>query len=231
MKDRTTPEEDDEAKRPGFLVRAELRVLDQIIDYFQRLRNRVEPPVDAEESSRDRRTKPHEDAVPAPDGDAPPRRRVPAFLVNVMVLLVGGISGMSFSYHLLSKVADSNAVVIDYLHEQVMQLEKEDARSANTKDKYLRKIAEHEKEIQEYRDAIDAYQNQVDDLRLKLKTEESLRQAGAGSTGRQAPAGRGNYSPPARKQPPVREKTKTCVTGSQNTAANLAQCMDDFNRK
>lgn len=224
-------DEGEEGKRRGFLVAAELRLLDGIIAFFQRLRNRVEPVVVEEEDPRGggrRRSRGRDEEAPAPVA-APKHGRLRSFLLWLAALLAVGIGGMLFSYQLLSKAIDSNEVIIDYLRDEVVRLEREDRRSANAKARYLETIAEHERKIGEHEEAMNDCRAQAEELRKQLAAETALREP-VYSGGVRTRLG-GSSGIGARSGRTTPEKTANCVTGSANAAANLARCVDEFNRK
>lgn len=215
---------------PGVVSATELRLIDAAIGFFQRLRNRVAPPVDAEAADHGgrRRSPAHGaaagDAAPAAVA-APVPGRLRSFLLHVAFLLVGTIAGMTFSYRILSQVIDANDIIVDYLRDQIAQMTKEEARNLNARAKLQLQVAENNKEIREFRVVIDEYKDLVEDLRQQLSELKAVR---AGTPARTiAPYA----TSPAKSKPSGQTKLGTCVMGSGSTAASLANCVDEFNRK
>lgn len=208
-----------------FLATGILRAIDAAAAFLQRLRNRIEAPK-SEETSRNGRKK-----GPAHDDDlatlqvvaAREHRHLSRILVFLLALLIGGISGMTYSYTLLSRSINSKEAVIDYLRDEIAQLEKEGKRNVNEMAKYQKKINENDKEILGYQDEIEDYKKQAEELRSQLSAVKGDQRSTLAQDGRGAMAATGKR--------PAREKTGTCVMGSTNTSANLTHCVEEFNRK
>ena len=208
-----------------FLAAGMLRAIDATGAFLQRARSRIEAP-DDEETARDDRKSPaardREVATPQVVGTAAPGR-LRRFLVVMLALLIGGISGMAYSYRLLSRSIDSRVAVADYLRDEITQLEKEGARNVNEMARYQKKIRDNDKEIAAYQQGMRDYEKQLDELRSELNTLKGVRT--------NPPAQDSHGAAAAKNRRPTPEKTGTCTMGSANAAANLAHCVQEFNRK
>lgn len=214
------------------LMTTELRVIDAVSGFLQRLRKRVDAaPVDDEASDDGRRrlrSDSRDAAVPEAALVVLPRpRRLSYFLIFAVALMIGAVSGAAFSYRLLAKMVESNATIIEYLRDEVAGLEKQDAINMKERAKHQRVIQEYDKEIAGYREEIEGYKTQVDELQSQLSAIKTPRQEPAASAS-DVRGGAATAMPGKRSLP---QKTGTCTTGAANTAADLARCVAEFNRK
>lgn len=231
MKSDRRSEEEEEAPAEGgaasgalrFLVAGELRLIDAAIGFFQRLRNRIAPPLEDEEPRRGARRGASHDADGAAADRAPPKsRRMRNALLIVAALLASGIAGMDFSYRILARIIDSNDMVIDDLRDEIAKFQKQEVRNLNAAAKYRQQIEDGEAALAGQREEIADYRNQIADLRVQLSALTGAAKATAAGRAYAAPVQR-----PTRRAP---DKTGSCVTGTQNAAANLARCVEQFNR-
>lgn len=211
----------------GFLPAAELRTLDALIGFFQRLRSRIVPAVAEEESvlGRKRSSAQAEVQVAQTVAAVPRRGRLISVLLPLLFLLAGGSGGAVFSYRLLSRVIAANETIADYQRDEIAQMAKEDARNLSTRAKLQQQVADDNKEIREYRVVVEEYKDLVEDLRNQLgAAKASAASPPQDNVARSATSARSRARPAPRK-------TGTCVMGPGSTAASLAHCVDDFNGK
>ncbi|MBI4986966.1 MAG: hypothetical protein HZC24_16880 [Rhodocyclales bacterium] len=211
-----------------------LKPLDGVIGLLQHIRNRIEPPADAEEDRRDNRHRAR--SVVAETAAAPARpSRLRGMLFLLLALIGGAFAGMVFSFGLLSKIIDSKDLVIDDMQEEIKQLNKEERHSLNVRAKLQERVDEGARKLGEYQAAIEDCRSRADDLKGKLDALNQqlnaqavdARRSGQPSAPRRA-AGISSRNAPQVKPP---EKTGTCVTGTTDAAANLTRCVQDFNRR
>ena len=216
------------ARLRQFLAAGILRSIDAAIGLLQSLRNRIEAPIDEEEDPRNgrKRLSAHgsDHALP-PVAEPPKPRRLHRFLVLVLVLIVGSVSGMTFSYRLLSRSLNAKESIIEFLKDEIAQQEKGEARTLNEMAKHQKKIYENEKTISAYQEEIQDYKNQVEELSSQLS---ALKTPPAEPIIQNEHANRAGA---ARSKRPTPGKTGNCVMGTANATANMAQCLEDFNRK
>lgn len=206
----------------GFLIAGGLRLIDGVVGRLQRLRDRIAPPTEAEDPWHGGKK------AAARDDDTPPTaaslqkpHRLRSFLLVVATLLAGGLLGMEFSYSALSKIIRSQDLLIDDLRDEMAQYRKQETRNLNAAARYQKKIEENDMEIEGYQQEIAAYQKQLEELRAQLSAASAstrpnpVQTHGGGAT---------------RYKRPTRDKTGTCVMGGADSAASLAQCVEQFNR-
>ncbi len=224
------PEEDSgTTEHPGLMERLghavterEVHLLDRTIGLFQRWRNRLEPPAE-EDDRRGGRRGAQAEAAPAAAPPAPARGRLRGFLIVVALLLAAGFAGMSFSYALLRKTLESDGVIIDDLRDQLSQMEKDDARKLSIQARDQNQLAEQRKTIREHEAKLQEYEDQLAQLRQQVAalTAPPPRPDAAATAGsRQARA--------ALRAAP--QKTGNCVATGSTAAADLARCVENFNR-
>lgn len=205
--------------RPARLKKALLRAVDACSAGLQRLRNRIEPPL--EESLRD-----HGRRNGAPEAQAPPRPKslLRRTLIVVLCLLIGGNVGMLFSYRLLARSLDARAEVIDFLQERIADWQREDGRNRKSLAKCQEESGAHWKAAHEAQRQVDADKEKIDELEKRLASVKPVERPIAPPAAR-TPSAR---TPPAATARPL--KSGDCTTGATNAAENLAKCLDQFNR-
>ena len=222
MKDEVPILEDAE-QGPGRLARAALRVIDAGLRGLQGLRERIEAPIDAEDSGEHGRRKPSTaDAQPAIETSAPPRKTLlHRFLVVVMCLLIGGVTGMLISYRGFSKQIDSQLKQIDYLQDENRLAARNEARNLDAKTKLQREISDYRAYLNEIQQESADYKRQIAELKARLAPPPSpTRPAAKGGTA----------TAPATARPRLPQKTGTCVTNTENPSGNVLDCISKFNR-
>lgn len=215
-----------------------MAVIDALISPLQGLKNRIAPADEEEEDVRDRRHKPlaharlDEELVTT----APTKpRRLRSFLFIVLALVVGALSGMWFSYDQLSKTLSADNAIIGYMQDEIHQLEKSEKRNLNARaklqeqvDAITAELKENRAEIRDYQDQIEAYKIQNDNLTRQLNAHNDTSGRYSSSPLRRPVPDYAARRPTTRQAP---EKTGNCVTGGASTAADLARCVEEFNRK
>jgi hypothetical protein len=236
--DRKRDEEEVEAPaHPGLMQRLghaaterELHMLDGAIGFFQRWRGRIAPPDEEDDDRRGgRRPAKAEEPAPAAPVDAAKHHRRRGFLIVVALLLAAGVGGMFFSYALFSKLIESDDLIIDDLRDQVAQMEKAEARSLSLQAKDQNQLAEDRKTIREQQAKLDEYEAQLTQLRQRMATFTP-------------PPPQAQVQPPAQHDTVVNsgsrqirvgrrpQKTGKCDAGSGSAAADIARCVDTFNK-
>lgn len=207
---------------PGFLIAHGLRLLDRAIAWLQHWRARIAPPEEAEDPRHGRRrpaVHADETAAAAPVPTKPWRLR--SFLLLVASLLLGGLAGMQFSYSALSRIIDSQDLLIEDLRDGIGRLQKQDARNLNTAARYQQKHDEDDMKLKEYRQQVADYEAQIEELQAQVR---------AASPPPPVPATRQAVGAASRYRQPAPEKTGNCVMGTATAAADLARCVEQFNR-
>lgn len=220
--DEDAPEDyTEKAAGPGFLVAHELRLLDGTIAFLQHWRNRIAPPEEEDDHRHgSRRATFHDEPAAAAAAPAKPRR-LRSFLLVVAALLSGGLAGMEFSYSALSRIIDTQDMLIEDLRDGIGRLQKQDARNINAAARYQQKLEEEDMKLKEYRQQVADYEAQIEELRAQVR---------AASPPPRVPATRQAVGSASRYQRPAPEKTGKCVMGTANAAADLTRCVEQFNR-
>ncbi|MFA6311581.1 MAG: hypothetical protein WCV99_15865 [Sterolibacterium sp.] len=197
----------------GFFVSRYLRIIDGLSAGLKRLRSRAGKPKE-EDSEREERSEsrappkkaktPHADEAPAAAPPAP-RSVVRSFFIYLLVLILGIIAGMIFSFALLSNMVINQAQKIGDQRDEISQLEKQYSRALESEAKYRKRLGEIESQ-------------------LNLATQKAGKET-TGESGNSPGA-----APAAKERPATPNKTGDCTLESGN-AENLARCLDEFNRK
>lgn len=187
-----------------------LRVIDALSGVLKRLRKRAGKPVE-EDGQREEREEPRGSRKPAktphPDqapAAAPPAPRGPvrSLFIYLLVLIVGIIAGMIFSFALLSNMVINQAQKIGDQRDEISQLENQYSKALESQAKYRNRLSDVE--------------SQLNQLTQRI--------------GKEAPAEPANPPATAKEKSPISAKTGNCTLESGN-AEELARCIDDFNRK
>ena len=139
-----------------------------------------------------------------------PRSGVHNLIINLLVLVIGTIAGMTFSFTLLSSMVFNQANRINDQREDIGQLEKQVSRIMESEAKYRKENNELQKRLSEM-EATAAAQNAAKEAPLA----ESAASSAPHSTGKQSQA----------------KKTGDCKLDAGNLGGNLNRCIDEFNRK
>jgi hypothetical protein len=226
MRDDRRPDEEAEApEQPGLLQRVgravtvrEIRLIDRSIGLFQNWRKRLEP---AEVDDRGGRGHRAEAAEPATEeGSGAKRGRLRGFLIVAALLLAAGFGGMLFSYSLFSRTIDADDLVIDDLRDQLAQMQKADARNISIQAKDQRQIADQKRALRESAVKAEEYEEQIAQLRRQvaaLTPPPPKREAAVTTAG-----------PRLQRLPP--QKTGRCKADGRDAAADVARCIEEFNR-
>lgn len=193
-----------------FFVTRYLRLIDGLSAGLKRLRSRVGEPKEADGEGEERSESraphkkaktPHAEEAPAA-APPPPRNPVRSFFIYLLVLIVGIIAGMIFSFALLSNMVINQAQKIGDQRDEISQLEKQYSKALESQAKYRNRLSDVE--------------SQLNQLTQRLGKEAPVEPA----------------SPPAtaREKSPIPAKTGNCNLESGN-AEELARCIDEFNRK
>lgn len=190
---------------------------------LKRLRSRAETPheEDREEDrhgdnsseTRVARKKTAPPPVPEAIKAIEPRSPVRSFFVYLLVLIIGGIAGMTFSFALLSKMITNQAEKIGDQRDEIAQMENQLSRVQQAEAKSRLENMEYQKKLSEV-------ENQLN----------SAIQKPGGNTPPPTTSG-GNPTAPAAVRPPVSRKTGDCTLESGKIGDNLTRCIDEFNRK
>lgn len=214
-------------QRPIHLLQASVvKILDACSGLLQRLRKRaVEPgkeqtPDDERRAARPEshaKAKPREDhAKEAPPKEAAvpaPHSAVHSALLYLLVLIVGSVAGMTFSFLLFSTMISNQAKKIDDQREDISQLEKQHSRLLESEARYRKENTEYKQRLSE------------------LEALEAARVAATTAQEAAASQAAANSSAAARGKPPVARKTGNCTVDAGNIDHNLNRCIDEFNRK
>ena len=214
--------------RPKHFVQAGVvKIIDAGTGLLQRLRKSAAEP-SAEEASADERSaareesharKPREDhSKEAPPKQAPPKQAVAAhphspihnILIYLLVLIVGGLAGMTFSFVLFSTMVSNQAQKIDDQRDEISQLEKQHSILLESEARYRKENNEYRKQLSE------------------IEATAAARNAEAEKAAREAA---GNSVAPQGARRPVARKTGNCNLDAGNIDNNLTRCVEEFNRK
>lgn len=206
-----------------FLQAGMVRMIDACSGLLLRLRKRAAEPKDEETQNDERRSArenhPEKSAVrvehakevtPEEVAVHEPRSPLRSFFVYLLVLVIGAIAGMTFSFTLLSTMLINQAQRIEDQSDEITQLEKQHSRIQESEAKCRKENTEYQKRVSEF--------------------EANLTpQNAAGDPAIAEPAG--SSAPHATGKPPQARKTDNCNLDAGNIGGNLTRCIDDFNRK
>lgn len=207
-----------------------LRIIDASSGLLQRLRKRAETP-NEEEPGEDRHRDDSSETPVARKKTAPPpnskgatpptaeaiksvepRSPVRSFFIYLLVLIIGGIAGMTFSFTLLSKMTTNQAQKIGDQRDEITQMEHQLSRILQSEAKYRLESMEYQKRLSE--------------------VENHLNSAIPKPGGNTPPTeSAGNRSVPATGKSPVSLKSGECTLESGKIGDNLSRCINQFNSK
>lgn len=208
--------------RPKHFLQAGLvRSIDACSSLLQRLRQRAQEsngddaPADEKHAEREPRQEkappreePPKEPIPREAAVKPPRSRLHNAIIYLLVLVVGALAGMVFSFTLMSTMVVNQAQRIENQQDEISQLEKQ-----NTK--ILESEARYRKENSEYRQRLDEFERIAEEAAKSQALLESAANSTAHAPGKPAQA----------------KKTGKCNVDAGNIGGNLNRCIDDFNRK
>ena len=195
-----------------FFRSAYVRIIDATTGRLKRLRDRIGGPEEeqgeGEERSESRTSRKKTKLAPTelePAAAAPhaPRSPVRSFFIYLLVLIVGIIAGMMFSFALLSNMVINQARKIGDQRDEISQLEKQYSRVLESEVKYRNRLSE---------------------------IETQLNQASRATAKESAPAESSKPPAAAKEKSSISQKTGNCNLESGN-AEMLSKCIDEFNRK
>lgn len=213
-------------------VLAELRIVDAISGFLDRLRKRIDSSSERSDAQDDRKgiSRARPDQVAESEATAPPRpKRLVYVLAFTLTLIVGAAAGGAYSYRMLSKAIDSNSMVVEKLRDELADLKKQDSLSRKELANRQRTIDTYDKGIVRYLKEIEEYKTETAELRNQLSAARST-----ASTTRKALSsreGRSSQASAAAGQPARSPKAGTCIADPANIAASLGKCVEEFNRK
>ncbi|MDD5174918.1 MAG: hypothetical protein PHQ05_00660 [Sterolibacterium sp.] len=200
-----------------------VRMIDASSGLLLRLKKRAEESRDedtrADKKHPERETRPEK--IPAREervkGAAPrevavqePRSPLRSVFIYLLVLVIGAIAGMTFSFALLSTMLFNQAHRIEDQRDEIAQLEKQHSRILESEAKYRKENVEYQKRLSEIEENV-AAQNAAKESSLP----EPAGSPGIPVTGKQHQA----------------KKTGDCKLDAGNLGGNLTRCVDEFNRK
>lgn len=202
------------------------KIIDAGRGLLQRLRKRTTEPGEGQAPDDERKAarpesqakakarEAHAKEVPPQEVAAPhPHSAVHSILLYLLVLIIGSVAGMTFSFLLFSTMVSNQAKKIDDQRDEISQLEKQHSR-------LLESEANYRKESNE--------------SRQRLSELEALEAARVAATAAQEAAANPTAANPAttaRGKQPVARKTGNCTVDAGNIDQNLNRCIDEFNRK
>lgn len=227
--DRRLEEESEAPEEPGFAARfgaavaaRELRVVDHFLAVLQRIHDRLAP---EEDDRRDRRhgKVDRREAVTVGESAPAPRHSLRNFLIVVGLLAATAAVASFYSYRLLQKSIETDALVIEDLRDQLAQMELAEKRNLTIQAKDQQLLAENRKTIREHEAKAQEYEDQIEQLRQQVAalTPPPPRPAATAPT---------RVAPHAAALRPAPQKTGNCVATGSNAGADLARCVENFNR-
>ncbi len=207
----------------GFLQTGGARLVDAGKGLMQRLRNRGKP-----SPEEDRVDKRHDDksrdpgvarkkTEPPPTAEAPkavkPRSPVRSFFLYLLVLIIGGIAGMTFSFALFSKIIANQAEKIGDQRDEIAKIETQLSRTMESEAKFRLETMESKKKLSEVENRLNA-------------AIQNSRENTAPTETRVNPT-----APAAAVKSPGSVKSGDCVLASGKIGDNLARCINSYNRK
>ena len=190
-----------------FIQARYLRIIDALSGLLKRLRNRVKKSEESEggEEGTERVSRKKVKEPPPQTAVTPPvpRSHVRSFFIYLLVLIIGVIAGMTFSFALLSKMLINQYQKIDDQREENAQLEQQNSRALESEARYRKKLGEVEAQFNR------ATRSTEKDIGIPVPDNSALPVAGTQA---------------------ISKQEGKCTLESGN-ASNLAKCLDEFNRK
>ncbi|MBI5922121.1 MAG: hypothetical protein HY847_10820 [Betaproteobacteria bacterium] len=209
------------------LLSGEVKVIDAFSGVLQRLRKRAADsdseitPAEGQDEAHEGReesrakSKPREErskAVEKPQeavAEAHPHSTFHVILLYILVLIIGCVVGMIFSFLLLSTMVTNQAKKIDDQRDEISQLERQHTHLLESEAKYRDENKQYRQRISEF------------------EAEEAAREAKEAAIQETAAAASGV----SRARPGTPQKTGNCKLGAGNIDNNLNRCIEEFNRK
>lgn len=189
-----------------------LRVIDAMSGVLKRLRSRVGKSRQEEDqedekgeprASRKTTKAPHADEAAVAAAPPAPRSPVRSFFIYLLVLLVGILTGMIFSFALLSNMVINQAQKIGDQRDEIAQLEKQYSRVLQSEAKYRNRVSEVEA--------------QLDQITRTTVKETAAVEA--------------STAPAATSEKPAKPRNVGNCALESGDPGKLARCIDEFNRK
>lgn len=111
--------------------------------------------------------------------------------------------------------------MIDYQREQISLLEKESDRNLAAKVRYQKDFYEQEKAMRALREETQEQKERIEELEARLAAQKAA----------SLPPARGVRSPLAAQARSAQAPQKTGTCAMSGNTANLADCIDQFNRR
>ncbi|MFA7280376.1 MAG: hypothetical protein WC100_09775 [Sterolibacterium sp.] len=213
------------------LLSGEVKVIDAFSGVLQRLRKRAADsdseiaPAEGQDEAREGReeshakSKPHEERGKAKEKDKPQEAVAEShshstfhvILLYVLVLIIGCVVGMIFSFLLLSTMVTNQAQKIEDQQDEISQLEKQHTHLMESEAKY--------------RDENKQYRQRISEFEAEQAAREAKEAAAQEAAALLSGPSRGRASPS------TPQKTGNCKLGAGSIDNNLNRCIEEFNRK
>jgi hypothetical protein len=216
------------------LLSGEVKVIDAFSGVLQRLRKRAADsdseiaPAEGQDGAREPREgreeshakgKPQEERGKAKEKEKPqeavaeshPHSTFHVILLYVLVLIIGCVVGMIFSFLLLSTMVTNQAKKIDDQRDEISQLEKQHTHLMESEAKY--------------RDDNKQYRQRISEFEAEQAAREAKEAAAQEAATLPSAAARGK----AGSSTPL--KTGNCKLGAGSIDNNLNRCIEEFNHK
>jgi len=211
------------------LLSGEVKVIDAFSGALKRLRKRAAefdseiPPAAGQDGEREAREEGHARSKPQEERgkakempeeavvEAHPHSTFHVILLYVLVLIIGCVVGMIFSFLLLSTMVTNQAKKIDDQRDEISQLERQHTH-----------LLESEARC---RDENKQYRQRIGEFEAEQAAREAKEAAAQEAAAMLAGAARGKAAASAP------QKTGNCKLGAGNVDNNLNRCIEEFNRK
>jgi TolA-binding protein len=203
----------------------ELHVVDKVLALFQRWHDHLAPPEEDDRHGRRPGRQPapeaHEEA-PAPSAAAAPHHRLRTFLLIVGLMAASAAIAGFLAYRVFARMMESDSVLIDDLRDQIVQLEKADRQNVSRQAKDQQQLAELRKTLREKEVQIQENEDEISALKEKV--------AALAAAAKPAPTITSSRVTRAPVVTPQSARGGNCVASGPNAAADLARCVQNFNR-
>lgn len=206
----------------GMMAGAALRAIDAGLRALQRLRNRIEVPVEEDEDARHGRSRRAGTLaaaialeLPVSPGAPPARSLRRRALTVLLCLLLGAGVGILLAYRGAAELLAARETMIEYQQEQIERGTRQEAVDLDIRSRQQNEIAVYRQRLRETQQEVDEQQSRIAQLDSELQAMKRVAQPAPRSAGG------------ARAVP---QKIGNCVTGPTSTPAQLRECIDKFNR-